>query len=607
MLFNSKLHSALVAMVTLAISSASARPDPVEQHLHARDGNTFSYTKGAQGKLATPVYLGKNQVGSQTILKLTGQDMHTDATASKVPGVDDSKIAVSSSNGSGTGDAIAKGGNKAHCSLGHATANIRRIRYTMTMKLDQDESGTTRMAKTQSERGMVLKATSGLYSTRHPDQGSCAKTLARHGETCANRPYIVPNSIIPKSSSSPDVVAQGKGSSATALGSDPASKAGEGTDAHLHHGESKSNLEIGALKYQSGPYKEKRAAGDMNQPLGLEKVDQRPSLVFKRDATTREPAPDSNKITSAGGARVGTGFGTGFGTGADGNRGYSTDVSRSSSHFEASSPLGLMCIDTVKRDAQVTKVVPTNVRNSAAAPITDDSAPLHFELVRSDSKEGIWNQNIYDQYNNLIDVTHLKLTSNMAFWRAEFYCAECKPGHREHKVYYEGVEIEMDESHEHITPEIQCEGEAQSSGVQKKDESRYAGNNKSGVDYKGLIYSVDQVTLGMWDKNGRGGTGSITLGHGRTITGEVPVTDTTPRTQTAFVKDSKTAEGAKSLLTGTDDSKTSNTDVAEEAAGSDPSKKKQEDIGKGQAGDASKKPETHIKRDVVVETDGLIF
>ncbi len=94
-------------------------------------------------------------------------------------------------------------GEKAHCYLGHDTANIRRIRYDMSVVLDVDESGVQVVASEDAVRGVIVKATSGLYSHKDPETGSCAKTLARHGETCANRPYIVPQSLIPNGQTTP--------------------------------------------------------------------------------------------------------------------------------------------------------------------------------------------------------------------------------------------------------------------------------------------------------------------------------------------------------------------------------------------------------------------
>lgn len=448
MLFSGKpLTSAMVAMVTLS-TAVSAGLDPIEQHLAARDGSSFRQSKEASGKLATPVDLSNAKAPTQAVLKLVGDDLHTNASRKPSP-FEDSKIVAPA----GAVDAD----NKAHCYLGHTTANIRRIRYKMSVQIDRDESGATTIAEADSVKGVVVKATSGLYSSKNPDQGSCAKTLARHGEVCANRPYVVPATLLPHVSRSPAVP--------PAAGAD--------------------KPDVGAAQfkpkpeqvYHAGPYVAKRsqAAAAGVQPLSdWHQVDEAAAVVFKRD-TKAAPAPAPDQVT---------------------------DIVASGSHSETTSPAGTICIDTVKRDKQVTKVVPTKAKPASHEPGT----PLHFELVRSDDKKGVWNQIIYDAHGNPIDVTHLELSSVMSFWRAEYYCAECKPGHKQHTVYYENVEIEVDEVDEHASaPEVQCKGMAKSTNVHKREQSRYQNKNKSGVEYRGAIYSIDRVALGAFDKNGKGG------------------------------------------------------------------------------------------------------
>ncbi|KAI3479832.1 hypothetical protein L1887_58079 [Cichorium endivia] len=177
---------------TLSLTVAAAL-DPIEQHLLARDGDVFSQSKAASGKHATPVNLSNVQASKQAVLKLVGDDLHTPTQSETL--LEDSKIAV-------PGDVAAQLGDRAHCSLGHDSANIKRIRYEMTVQIDRDESGSSTEASSESVRGTVVKATSGLYSDANPDKGACAKSLARHGETCVNRPYIVPQSALPDPSES---------------------------------------------------------------------------------------------------------------------------------------------------------------------------------------------------------------------------------------------------------------------------------------------------------------------------------------------------------------------------------------------------------------------
>lgn len=504
MLFNSKpLTSALVAMVTLSIA-VSAALDPIEQHL-AKGGSSFQPSKEASGKLATPVNLSKANAPPQAVRKLVGDDIHTNV-ARKASPLEDSKIAVPAGG--------LNAGNKAHCYLGHTTANIRRIRYKMSVQIDRDESGAATVAEADSVKGVVIKATSGLYSNKDPDQGSCAKTLARHGEVCANRPYIVPAALLPHASTSP-----------------AAGAAKPDTDAN------KLNPDQQQL-FHAGPYVQKRSVAGV-QPLGdWNKVDEGANVVFKRD-TNGAPASAPR---------------------------YNTDVTASGAHSQTTGPAGTVCIDTVKRDKQVTKVVPTKAKPASHQPGT----PLQFELVRSDDKKGVWNQIIYDTHGNPIDVTHLEISSVMSFWRAEYYCAECKPGHKQHTVYYEDVEIEVDEVDEHASaPEVQCEGIAKSTNVHKREKSRYQDKSKSGVEYKGAVYSIDRVALGSFDKNGKGGGSYSGEARITPISGEIPAQ-----------KDGKTIPDSAEFKKPT----------------------------RAVPGLNDKKPDTVLKREVFTEEeDGLIF
>lgn len=413
MLFGkSSVSTGLLAMVTLSLTVAAAL-DPIEQHLLARDGDVFSQSKAASGKHATPVNLSNVQASKQAVLKLVGDDLHTPTQSETL--LEDSKIAV-------PGDVAAQLGDRAHCSLGHDSANIKRIRYEMTVQIDRDESGSSTEASSESVRGTVVKATSGLYSDANPDKGACAKSLARHGETCVNRPYIVPQSALP----------------------DPS--------------ESKAS---GAAGGKLG----KRALGD---------------------------------------------------AASDGK--YQTSLTTSVGAASVSSPQGSMCVDTVKREKEVTKVVPTDAHKAAQDP----GSKLYFELVRNDEKQGVWNQVIYDKHGKPVDITHLQLSTNMSFWRAEYYCAECPRGTQRHTVLYENIEIEVDKFDEHATPAVQCQGQGKSTNVHKKDKSRYAHKNNSGVDYKGVIFSIDRVTLGKFDAKGKGGLVAVTENQVGRFSGSVP-------------------------------------------------------------------------------------
>ncbi|SJX60159.1 uncharacterized protein SRS1_11472 [Sporisorium reilianum f. sp. reilianum] len=447
MLFSSKaLTSALVAMVSLSIA-VSASLDPIEQHLAARDATTpFQPSKEASGKLATPVNLAKTPVSPQAVLKLTGQDMHSDLPGTSA--LQQSAIAVPKPDRKTPAVPVKANddANKAHCYLGHSSASIKRIRYTMTVQIDRDESGTTTEAEAESVRGVVIKATSGLYSKSNPDKGSYAKTLARHGEECANRPYIVPQSILPV--------------------------AGQAD---------KTKPDTKDAKYHAGPVVTKRSPSwsDVLQSSG----DVPEGLVFKRDAGGKT-APGTAPVTPT----------------------YKVDTKESGANAAITGPAGTVCIDTVKRDKEITKVVPTK-----ATPQTvphSGAEPLHFELVRSDDKQNVWNQIIYNAHGKPIDITHLSLTSDMSFWRAEYLCTTCKKGHKNHTVTYEHVEIEVDSLHESALPTVQCQGEAKSTNVHKKKSSRYANKNGSGVDYSGAIFAIDRVTLGVSGKGHRAAASS---------------------------------------------------------------------------------------------------
>ncbi|CDS00698.1 uncharacterized protein SPSC_02362 [Sporisorium scitamineum] len=514
MLFNSKsLTSALVAMVSLSIA-VSASLDPIEQHLATRDTTAFQPSKEAAGKLATPVDLGKTPVAPQAVFKLTGQDLHSTLPNTN-PGpssFEQSDIAVPGQNPPADLTKAGDDANKAHCYLGHATASIKRIRYTMNVQIDRDESGATTVAKADSVHGVVIKATSGLYSNSNPDQGSCAKTLARHGEMCANRPYIVPQSILP----------QGSPNGAAGAG------AGAGT------GDDKNKLDPKVAKYHAGPLVTKRSSEVVT--LESDSADEAAHLVFKRD-TEAKPAPDTNPVDPI----------------------YKTETTVSGTDASITGPAGTVCIDTVKRDKEVTKVVPTK-----ATPKTTPQSgaePLHFELVRRDEKSNVWNQIIYDAHGKVVDVTHLSLTSDMKFFRAEYLCESCKPGHQKHTVLYENVEIEVDALHESALPTVQCQGQAQSTNVHKRDKSRYAKKNGSGINYTGLIFAIDRVTLGVSDGKGHGGAASVTEGQFQPVSGEIPAK------QTPAVEESK-------------------------------------EDGKPKPEEDKPKP---VKRDVVAEADGPIF
>ena len=463
--------SAFMALVTLSIA-VSASLVPLEQHLLARDDTTGQPGTEAKGfgKLAEPVNLAITGASPQAVMKLVGDDVHA-----HVPGreatVMDSKLKFPDEGGErATVAPLADAENKAHCYLGHATANIRRIRYKMSIKIDSDESGDTTVAGSDKTRGVVVKATAGLYSSSNPDKGSCAKALARHGEECVNRPYIVPKSLLPRISNSADTPSTG-------ADADPERQ----------------------QKYHAGPLLEKRPA--QKEEMG----DSQPRLVLKRDTDKPFLQPDPGM-----------------------------NVMASGSGFETKASDGNVCIDTVKRDKEVIRVVPTAAKKSTKAGSTTD---LNFELVRTDDKKGIWRQIIYDEYGNPIDITHIVISSQLSFWRSEYYCAKCKPGHRKHTVWYEDVEIEMDELDEHAAPEVQCEGPAHSTNVHRK-KSRYQEKNKSGIPYHGFVFSIDRVVLGHFDKNGKGGIGLSVDSRAHPIYGEIPA-DTTQKQPTPSFEDSK--------------------------------------------------------------------
>ncbi|GAC96700.1 hypothetical protein PHSY_004284 [Pseudozyma hubeiensis SY62] len=476
LLSKTPLASGLLAIVTLSIA-VSASLDPIEQHLSSRDASSFQASKEATGKLATPINLGQTSVSPQTVLKLTGQDLHSD-----LPDKSSSSSAFEASNIVVPGDPVRSEdlSDRAHCSFGHETANIKRIRYTMTVKIDRDESGATTVAGADSLHGVVIKATSGLYSNSNPDKGSCAKTLARHGEVCANRPYIVPQAIVPVGVSA-----------RAATGNDKPEPVGETPKAGPNE-----------PAYHAGPYVLKRSTtSDVPTLDDWKSLDQSADLIFKRDTSSNSPK-------------------------------YQNDRTVSDSHTTITNPSSTICIDTVKRDKHITKIVPTRTHTLT----TDQSptSPLHFELVRSDSKANTWNQIIYNAHGQPVDITHLSLTSNMSFWRAEYYCADCKKGDRQHTILYENVEIEVDQVNDHV-PSVQCEGDATSTNVHKRQTSRYAGKNGSGVEYSGVVFAIDRVALGMFNGKGKGGMSGYAEGHVNGVSGSVSATGQ----QTPSVEESK--------------------------------------------------------------------
>ncbi|TKY90157.1 hypothetical protein EX895_000155 [Sporisorium graminicola] len=525
MLFNSKsLTSALVAMVSLSIA-VSASLDPIEQHLAARDSHPFQPSKEAPGKLATPVNLAKSPVSPQAVFKLTGQDLHsnlpgTSAGASSSSG--QSAIAVPDPNQKSTAELAGAGDdgpNKGHCYLSHDQASIKRIRYTMRVQIDRDESGATTTAEAGSVRGVVIKATSGLYSKPNPDEGSCAKTLARHGEVCANRPYIVPQSILPT----------GPNGGAAAAGAD------KGDDKTKPDGAAQPKPEEKDPEYHAGPLVTKRSP---SQSL-MYAEDEAAPLVFKREVLLHDggihldgihpdgiahplierdvrdkPAPGTNAVDPVPPLPA-----------------YKADTTVSGSGASISGPAGTVCIDTVKRDHEITKVVPTKASPKDTAQ--SGVEPLHFELVRSDDKQNVWNQIIYNSQHKPIDVTHLSLTEKMSVWRAEYKCESCSVGHQKHTVLYENVEIELDDLHEATLPAVQCEGQAQSTNAHKRKTSRYANKNGSGVGYTGAIIAIDRVTLGVYDGKGHGAAASYTAGQ------IMPVSVTVPEQLPPAVDESK--------------------------------------------------------------------
>ncbi|SPO20688.1 uncharacterized protein UTRI_00164 [Ustilago trichophora] len=453
MLFQSKTFSSgLVAMVALSIG-VSASLDLVEQHLLGRDGGNLNPGSVTDGKLAPAVNLGKVPTNPQAVLKLTGQDLHTEAP----PKNNAFEASAILATGDGKGSAAPAGADAG-----------------MSVMIDSDESGTTTVAEADSVQGLVVKATSGLYTHTDPDKGSCAKTLAKHGEPCANRPYVVPQSVISGTSSS------------------PATTPGSGTNGQ--HGPVTKRDPA----YHAGPYVLKRDGQEVRQPLGDWKVaDKTDNLVFKRD------------------------------TGSSIRRGpYEVDTHEGGTHEESTGPTGTVCYDTVKRDQEVTKVVPTEAKVQKLVP----GEPLNFELVKAEDRENVWHQVIYDKHGKPVDVTHLQITGDFSVWRAEYYCPECKPGHKWHKVQYENIEIETDEEHEHADPTlaVQCEGAAKSTNVHKKKKSRYQDKDQGLVKYSGAIFSIDHVMLGQFDKNGDGAIGSVTVGREKDVAGGYAISPKKP-------------------------------------------------------------------------------
>lgn len=355
----------------------------------------------------------------------------------------------------------------------------------MSVKVDRDESGATTVAGADSLHGVVIKATSGLYSNSNPDKGSCAKTLARHGELCANRPYLVPQAIVPVGAPAGAATGDEK---PEPVGVTP--KAGTKEPA-----------------YHAGPYVLKRSTtSDVPTLEDWKSIDQNADLILKRDTSSNSAA-------------------------------YRTDRTLSNAHTTITNPSSSICIDTIKRDKQITKIVPTRTRTRT----TDQSpsSPLHFELVRSDSQSNTWNQIIYNAHGQPVDITHLSLTSNMSFWRAEYYCADCKKGDRQHTILYENVEIEVDQVNDHL-PSVQCVGNAQSTNVHKRQTSRYAGKNGSSVEYSGVVFAIDRVALGMFDGTGKGGMSGYAEGHVNGVSGRFPANgEADQQKQTPSVEESK--------------------------------------------------------------------
>ncbi|SPO19772.1 uncharacterized protein UTRI_00164_B [Ustilago trichophora] len=452
---NKSLSSSLVAMVALSIG-VSASLDLVGQQLLARDGGNPNPGTAAAGKLAPAVNLATVPANPQAVLKLTGQDLHT-----KVPSTNnvfEASALLASGGGQGSAAPAAPAGG-------------------MSFTIDTDESGTTTAAEVDSAQGVVLKATSGLYTHTDPDKGSCAKTLAKHGEPCADRPYVVPQSVIPGTSSN------------------SATTPGGGTNSQ-HGPVTKRNP-----AFHAGPYVLKRDGEDVPLPLSDWKgADRTNNLLFKRE---RDPLSFRDIP-------------------------HGTDNTNGGDRYEGNGPTGPLCIDTVKRDKEVTKVVPTKEEIQTLTP----GEPLNFELVKSDDHANTWNQIIYDKAGKPIDVTHLHISDKMSVWRAEYYCPECKPGHKFHKVKYENIEIETDEEHEHADPTlaVQCEGPAKSTNVHKKKKSRYQtkDQDQGAVKFSGTIFSIDQVTLGQVDKYGNGAIASVGVGKGDDFKGGYTVSPKKP-------------------------------------------------------------------------------
>ncbi|PWZ02929.1 hypothetical protein BCV70DRAFT_229328 [Testicularia cyperi] len=562
MMFGKGTFSGLVAFVALAQVISAASLDPVEQHLFARDGGSYAPSREASGKLAAPVTLSPSQVSPSTAKKLTGDDCHSDPTDLNGSGggvtagseENGGPLVMSSlaelGGGSGSGGGVGGAGHhspealgQSHCVLSHQSAKIVRIRYDMSVVLDRDESGRTTYASAEEVKGVVLKATSGLYSNLSPDKGSCAKSLARHGETCANRPYVVPDTLLTNPGSNGDNhVNQDTLLANTAPPSltDKPRTYGDGTPTP-------------GLKYFAGPVTtKKRDLGPVKHeseaPGGQAAVVPIPDAgtIFKRkdggDDDDDDPPPANEwpvhgrRIASQKRSAEGV---DGQGSPNDpihkrdeqfrgGNLGLSTDahqpvLGKRADYYgsgydyhsrtaipgsaDGNSPL---CIDTVKRDEHVTKVIPSNAKGVG----NKRGGKLHFELVRADAKTGLWNQIIYNEDGEPIDITHLRMSEEMQFWRAEYYCAKCTRGHRYHTIYYENVEIELDAAAAHSdstdVPAIDCQGKASSTQLLKKDRSRYADHNRSGVDYSGVIFHIDRVSLGWFDRHGKGKDTTIT-------------------------------------------------------------------------------------------------
>ncbi|KAI3479808.1 hypothetical protein L1887_58203 [Cichorium endivia] len=179
-----------------------------------------------------------------------------------------------------------------------------------------------------------------------------------------------------------------------------------------------------------------------------------------------------------------------------------------------------MCVDTVKREKEVTKVVPTDAHKAAQDP----GSKLYFELVRNDEKQGVWNQVIYDKHGKPVDITHLQLSTNMSFWACRILLCRVPERHAEaHGAVMRTSRSRSTSSTSTPHPAVQCQGPGQVSPTcTRRTRAATPIRTTQASTTRASSFPSTAFTLGKFDAKGKGGLVAVTENQVGRFSGSVP-------------------------------------------------------------------------------------